>query len=138
MMSKPNQFEKKEDINGKSVYYISLEHAEYFIHIDSSSKLVKWQVFRGSSGIDMHGVLHLNYQCRQYGSMLDRFDKAKVDCMMSGSYCWRGIWEERINMVDTEYHEEHLFDAYILFSETIKPLCKETIRPMYPDQTLDD
>ena len=59
-------------------------------------------------------------------------------CILSGTYCWRGVWEGRIYFTDEEYWIEDLEPLSQLTSNHIIPFCKEQIKLKDPHSFYDN
>jgi hypothetical protein len=57
----------------------------------------------------------------------DEFEEGKCLKKLSGSYCWRGVWEGRLYFPDQEYWANELAELSELFSKHIEPHCKKLI-----------
>jgi hypothetical protein len=58
----------------------------------------------------------------------ETFEEGKCLKKLSGSMCWRGVWEGRLYFTDQEYWDEELAELSALFSDHIEPWAKDFIR----------
>jgi len=58
-------------------------------------------------------------------------------CAMSGTYCWRGVWEGRIYFTDEEYWIEDLQPLSELINTFVIPFCEGQIKLKDPHQYYD-
>lgn len=73
------------------------------------------------------GYQYLNKENEQDGV---EFTEGEVFTKLTGTYCWRGIWEGRLYFQNDEYWSEDLKELSDLFSEVVEPECKNIIREL--------
>jgi len=71
------------------------------------------------------GYQYLNKENEQDGV---EFIEGEVFTKLTGTYCWRGIWEGRLYFQNDEYWSEDLKEISDLFSDVVEPECKNIIR----------
>lgn len=114
-------------------------HEDYAIHFDiphvGESAMLRYRL--NMQEFEVYPIIkevdgNIHYISKENESdTLDVFDKEKALCKMSGTFCWRGVWEGRLYFTDQEYWGEELCELSNIYNEIIVPISKDGIKKRY-------
>ena len=69
---------------------------------------------------------------------VQQFEIGKCLIKLTGSFCWKGIWEGRLYFNDEEYWGEDIQELSNLYNNHIVNWCKQYIKQRKPNNSYDE
>lgn len=130
----------KETLLGAALGIIRIPVDEFMVHIDISQKQLRFEVYPIEHwthlGTNVKGMSYIDKE--DSSEHREEFEEGKCLKKLEGSFCWRGVWEERLYFTDNEYWGEDIEELSRLYNDIIVPWCKGFIKEREPNRQYDE